>query len=58
MSIDSTVPFQVFSRKSSDTTMMLSCENRGANLIAGRGPVMKKPALADARASRSHVLQE
>jgi hypothetical protein len=37
--------------------MMLSCENRGASLIAGHGPAMKMPALAVARASRSHVLR-
>jgi len=37
--------------------MMLSCENRGASLIAGRGPATKMPALAGARASRSHVLR-
>jgi uncharacterized protein with beta-barrel porin domain len=36
---------------------MLSCENRGASLIAGRGPATKMPALAGARASRSHVLR-
>jgi len=31
--------------------MMLSCENRGASLIARRCPAMKMPALAGARAA-------